>query len=177
MIRTAHRMIAVGLLALGLIVVPPFAVADDHRAKTRSEDPAPISARDFLTQAAAANRFEIVTGGLAQERAQSAAIRSLGAEFVTHHTEMLQQGAAVATQLGITVPNRLTREQRKTVTRLERLSGRRFDRAWLSAQIVAHREALVLHLRGAVRGKAPAIRTLAQNGLPMVTRHYGELLD
>ena len=127
--------------------------------------------------AAAGNLFEIVTGQLAQERASSDAVRALGAEFVADHTALLQQGRAVAAQLGIVVPEALTPEQQRIVERLQRLHGKRFDRAWLEAQIVAHQQALELHLRAAIRGEVPEIRTLAQGALPTITHHYGQLLD
>jgi putative membrane protein len=177
--RLSPRLLVVPLIAVGLIAAPSAATAraaDDHPSAP-AHVPPPISAQEFLAKAAAANRFEIVTGELAQERARSAAVRALGAEFVRDHTALLAQGSAVAAQLGITVPEGLTPAQERIVARLARLTGRRFDRAWLAAQIAAHEQALALHLRGAIRGELPQIRTLALGGLPVVAHHYGELLD
>jgi putative membrane protein len=163
---------ALAALTFSLAASPALAAGHD-------DGPAfgPISAKTFLARAAAGNRFEIVTGRLAQQKASSAAIKRHGAEFVTDHTDLLNKGAAVASQLGVSVPSDLPRAQQRIVNALQRLSGRAFDRAWLRAQLDAHAEALALLLRGAIRGEAPAIRTLAQGGLPVVTKHYGELLD
>src|SRR4051794_24409028 len=157
------------LAAMLAVSASPAAAGGDHRHPApRAHVPPPISAEEFLARAAAGNRFEIVTGQLAQERAHSDAIRALGAEFVADHTALLAQGSAVAAQLGIAVPEGLTPRQQRIVNRLQQLNGKRFDRAWLKAQIVAHREALILHLRGAIRGEVPEIRRLAQGGLPVV---------
>jgi putative membrane protein len=174
-----YRTFAALAAVLGLAIAPGLAAAGDATSGTDWKDDAPpkISAEDFLREAAAGNRFEIVTGRLAQEQAQSEEIKALGAEFVKDHTALLEKGAAVAEKLGISVPDELTPEQERAVARLERLSGKDFDRAWLSAQLDAHKAALKLNLRGAIRGEVPEIRMLAQGALPVVTHHLGALLD
>jgi putative membrane protein len=174
-----YKLIAAVAAVLAICAIPAVAAGDrspghDGRHGSRVS---PISAEEFLTAAAAGNRFEITTGQLAQQRAASAEVKSLGGEFVTHHTALLQQGNAVAATLAITVPETLTPDQQRTVALLQRLSGKAFDRAWLAAQLKAHRQALVLHLRAAIRGDQPAVRTLAQGALPVITHHLGELLD
>jgi putative membrane protein len=171
------RTLVAAVAALALCAAPAAARSGGHHGDGSGLGLAPISAEDFLTQAAAANRFEIITGRLAQQRAESADVRALGAEFVAHHTEQLALGAAVAAQLGITVPEELTPMHQRAVAKLQRLSGRRFDRVWIKVQLRAHEQALVLHLRGAIRGEKPEIRTLAQGGLPVITQHYGQLID
>lgn len=178
--RFSSRSIA-AVVAAAAIAVPGAAVADSarhadvprHDAKIVS----PISAQVFLPAAAQGNRFEIVTGQLAQQRAESNEVRALGAMFVTDHTRLLQQGSAVAAELGVTLPEGLSPQQQAIVDRLARLSGRSFDAAWTAAQIAAHKQALWLHLRAAIRGEQPQIRTLAQGALPIITHHLGELLD
>jgi putative membrane protein len=173
--------IAVGL---GLAVAPTWATASAHRPTHHAvrghhghHHARVVSAADFLPKAAAGNRFEIVTGQLAQQRAQSSAIKDLGAMFVTDHTAALAQVTAVASQLGVDLPAGLDPEQQAIVDQLQTLSGADFDAAWLKAQLVAHRKALLLHLRAAIRGENDAIRTLGQGALPVITKHLGELID
>jgi putative membrane protein len=173
------RWVAALATTLSLAGAPGTAVA--HGGKSRHHQPATyttaLRAAVYLPKAASANQFEIVTGQLAEQKSPSAAIRDLGAMFVTDHTAALQQGAQVAQQLGIPAPAQLDRHQQAQVNRLSRLSGRAFDAAWLRAQLAAHKSALALNLRAAIRGLNPAIRTLGQGALPIVTKHYGELLD
>jgi hypothetical protein len=112
-----------------------------------------------------------------QQRAQSSAIKDLGAMFVTDHTAALAQVTAVASQLGVDPPDGLGPKQQAVVDRLQSLNGEEFDAVWLRAQLVAHRKALILHLRAAIRGENDAIRTLGQGALPVITKHLGELID
>src|SRR3569833_2176255 len=100
--RTSQRRLAAAAATLGLALVPAGAVAappeathraGDHRSHGHGDHPrGPISAQAFLTKAAQANRFEIVTGQLAQQRAASAEVKALGALFVAHHSDLLAKG-------------------------------------------------------------------------------------
>ena len=57
-----------------------------------------------------------MTGQLARERARSTAVKELGAMLVKDHTAALAQGAAVAKQLGILVPEASARRSRRRWT-------------------------------------------------------------
>jgi predicted outer membrane protein len=180
--RTPTRSFAVLAMTLGLAAAPGVAAAHGrhhHRhGHHRSGTPAGlVRASVFLPKAASANQFEIVTGRLAQQRAQSAAIRDLGGMFVTDHSALLQQGADVAKQLGVNALPQLDPYQQAIADRLATLSGPAFDAAWLHAQLAAHQSALALNLAGAIRGENDAVRTLAQGALPSVAKHLGELID
>ena len=185
--RTPSRKLAVLAVTTGFAALPAWAVATpdrtthrvpaDHHGHHGHHRSAVLPAAVFLPKAAAGNRFEIVTGQLAQERAQSDAVKALGAMFVTDHTAALQQVTQVAETLGVSLPPGLDPMQQAIVDRLQTLTGAEFDAAWLQAQIPAHRMALRLHLRAAIRGENAAVRTLGQNALPVITKHLGELLD
>jgi predicted outer membrane protein len=179
--RPPTRSLAVIAASLGLAVAPAAATANGthhghhhHHGTTR---PSVVPAAVFLPKAASANQFEIVTGRLAQQQAQSAAIRDLGAMFVADHTALLQQGAQVAQQLGVNAPPQLDPRQQAIANQLAKLSGSAFDAAWLRAQLSAHEQALALALAAAIRGENTAVRTLAQGALPVITKHFGELID
>jgi predicted outer membrane protein len=180
---TLSRRVATAGVMAGLMVSPavtsaPAATGSHHRSVHHHQAVVrDITDAQFLAKAAQANRFEIVTGGLAQERAGSAAVKELGAMLVKDHTAALAQGAAVAKQLGIPVPEGISPAQQAQVDLLSRLRGRRFDRAWLKAQKLAHVKAVTLHLRGALYGDSQAVRDLAITGLPVVTRHLSEVLQ
>jgi putative membrane protein len=188
MTTTRRRLAAVAVTA-GLAAAPgsqalaaPTTAARADAAKAvaaaqAKRTPAAISARSFIVKATRSNLFEITTGQLAQQRARSAGVKELGAMFVADHTKLNAQGAAVAKALGITPPTTLSPAQQKLVTQLQALSGRKFDRAWIAAQLLAHAQALQLTLRGTISGKRPEIRTLAAGALPIVATHLGELQD
>lgn len=171
----------VALVAVALAATPALAnaTADHHvpehavRHHHRGTFPAAV----FLPKAATANRFEIVTGQLAQQKAQSDTIKDLGAMFVTDHTAGLKAVTDAATALGVTLPTSLPPKQQAIVDQLSALSGAEFDAAFVRAQIPAHIKALRLYLHAAIRGENDQVRTVGQSGLPVITKHLGELLD
>ena len=180
MTPSRRRLAAVSVaIAAALPAAAASPATAAHEAKlpaATAQQPVPdIADADFLGQAAQANRFEIVSGQLAKRRARSRIVRALGKMFVKDHTKALAEGAAVAAKLGVTPPEGLNPKQQATVDALARLHGRRFDRAWLKAQLAAHVEAVALHLRGALNGDTPDVRTLAILALPVVSQHLGEL--
>jgi len=177
MSRITSRL-CVAAVALGLIggagAAPAGAQHGDHGSMPAAQIP-DVTDADFLGQAAQSNRFEIITGRLAAERGHSRIVRKLGRQFVRHHTMALEQGAAVAAKLGITPPEGLNAQQQAAAEALADRRGRRFDRLWLKAQLVAHEQAVVLHLAGALNGDSADVKTLAITGLPVVAQHLGEL--
>jgi putative membrane protein len=181
--RVATAGVMAGLMVSPAVTSAPASPGDHHRAAQRHQSAdqrfvaRDITDAQFLAKAAQADRFEIVTGQLAQERASAPAVKELGAMLVRDHTAALAKGAAVAKQLGIPVPEGISPAQQAQVDRLSRLRGRRFDRAWLKAQKLAHVKAVTLHLRGALTGDTQAVRDLAIDGLPIVTRHLSEVLQ
>jgi predicted outer membrane protein len=116
--RPAQKL-AVLVVAIGFAALPAWAIATPdrtahhvpggHHAHHGHHASASLPAAVFLPKAAAGNRFEIVTGQLAQQRAQSDAVKALGAMFVTDHTAALKQVTQVAATLGITLPEWLDR--------------------------------------------------------------------
>jgi len=180
--RISPRSLAVvaagALLVSGAITAGPAAASRGHSPHHFDGGPsARIAAADFLPKAAQSNRFEIATGQLAQTNGGSDAVRALGAMLVQDHTALLEQGSALAAELGVTVPDGLSPFQQRVVDRLGELNGDAFDRAWIATQEVVHRQALSLTLWAAIRGVEPRLRTLAQNALPTITKHLAELAD
>jgi hypothetical protein len=47
----------------------------------------------------------------------------------------------------------------------------------VKVQIRAHFKALRLYLLAAIRGENDQVRSVGQGGLPVITKHLGELLD
>jgi putative membrane protein len=175
---TVRRTAAAAVAVVGFAAGPALtahATAGPPAGAHLAQAPADITDAEFLALAARGNRFEIVTGRQAVRRGQSALVRRLGRQFVRHHTAALQQGAAVAAKLGIPVPQDLDAAQQATVTRLSRVPRRRFDAAWLRTQRAAHVTSVELHVRGALTGDSPDVRTLATLALPVVAVHLGEL--
>jgi putative membrane protein len=163
-------------LTCGLLAVPGTAGA--HGVPWDDDAYGPgctITAAEYLPLAWQSNQFEIESGQLAQQRAESTAVRDLGAMLVQDHSALQGQITTVAGTLGVTLPTTLDPTQQAYVSQLSALSGAAFDHVWLKIQWRVHKVALALNLRAAVCGDVPPVQTLGQGALPIITHHLAEL--
>jgi putative membrane protein len=87
------------------------------------------SDRPFMMKAAQGSKAEIELGQLAQQNASSPEVKQFGQRMVTDHTQASDQLKQVASQKGVTLPEKLNAKDAATKARLEKLSGQAFDRA------------------------------------------------
>ncbi|HUP67287.1 MAG TPA: DUF4142 domain-containing protein [Sphingomicrobium sp.] len=148
--------------------VAPAAVVDPNN---------PLFAPGYMAMAGSSDQFEIQSGQLAHERAQSPAVHNLASMLIADHTRSTQMVVAAAQSAGITPPPPVLLPQHQAL--LDQLraagSGPAFDMAFRDIQIQAHQQALMLHQNYAASGDVPALRTVAGQIVPVVQTHLTAL--
>jgi putative membrane protein len=136
-----------------------------------------VDAQAFVVQATQSNTFEIVSSELALERGKHPAVRRIAEHLIREHTLAQQQLAAIATEVGLKVPEpSLNTEQQAIVAELRGLWGKAFDAAYLQAQVVAHEQAIALFVGFTSDDANPRpLRLFAIQTLPVLGRHLGEV--
>jgi predicted outer membrane protein len=86
--------------------------------------------RRFLQDAAAQSRFELDASRLALARSGNGALRALAASLINHHNTIGLELAHLLDARGMAMPM-IGNRQRKTLNRLAKLTGRRFDALYL----------------------------------------------
>jgi putative membrane protein len=97
----------------------------------------------FLKAALERGLGEVQLGQLALEKGNSESVRQFGSQMVDDHTKMDAELRRIAQRLGISVPARMTRKDRKALVKLSKLSGPAFDHAYISSMVQDHTD----HLR------------------------------
>ena len=91
---------------------------------------------------------ELTSGQLAQQRAQSAAVKNFARQMLTDHTALDLRGNSLASQAGITptLPDStLPQQNARDEAALEAAgSGSAFDRVYVAQQVAAHQRTLAL---------------------------------
>jgi putative membrane protein len=124
----------------------------------------------FIREANARNVLEVRLGNLAEGKATNAEVKQFAQRMVTDHTRMEQQWSALAASNGLP-PVTLEPAQEQDVTRLEKLSGAEFDRAYMATMIRDHQlDAEAFRSRGASAHSAQ-VRQLAASGLTTIEQH------
>ncbi|MEV0201002.1 DUF4142 domain-containing protein [Nonomuraea sp. NPDC050691] len=146
---------------------------------------APVSAqvevskqdKRFLRLAHQGNLTEIAAGKVARIKGADATVRSIGAVLVTDHTRLDEAVKEVAGRLDVRLPAQPSKKERAALRHVSRLSGRAFDRAWLTAMIEGHRQAIRLGEQELRDGSSPAVKELARASAPVIRKHLDELLQ
>jgi putative membrane protein len=124
----------------------------------------------FIRDAIQGNLAEIQMGQLAEEKTESAEVKSYGQMLVTDHSVSNEQAEKVAKQIGVTVPTELSVSQKSTYDRMSKLSGTAFDRAFVAAMIAGHK-ANIARFQNEARKKNEPAADFANQMLPTLKKH------
>ena len=154
---------------LALAGAAAFALAGAAQAQT--------SAKDFVAQAGASDKFEITEAKLARTHAHSPAIKDFAAKMIHDHTESTMKVKAAATKVmgHAPPPPMLMPDQEKMIADLRATHGKAFDETYLQQQMQAHQQALTLMQGYAQSGDAPPLKQVAADIAPVVQSHIDML--
>jgi putative membrane protein len=126
----------------------------------------------FATKVAAANTFEIQSSELAKQRGQSADIKSFADQMIADHTKAGGEFKSAVQAANVPAPaERLDAKQRATLDKLRTAQGLAFDKAYVDAQLNAHKEAVSLFRNYSKTGRAAPLKEFAQKTLPTLEHH------
>jgi putative membrane protein len=169
-VRRALAMSAVAVLA-------GVAACSDDDATGPNEDIIASIQTDAQIMAAMheSNVGEIAAGQVALNKASDAEVREFAEMMIDHHTDLDQQGMALATQLGITpiLPDQrlpqLQEEEMQTLSATP--AGVGFDRVYIAQQITAHVRTLELVEASIDRADRAEIRAMLVAARPIIESH------
>src|SRR3954468_10281018 len=98
---------------------------DDNNNDVNSTD------QTFTTNVSMGNTAEIMAGQLAASKGNSTAVRNFGQLMVTEHTQAQADLQTVAATINLQLPTTVDAEHQALMTRLNSLSGRSFDTAYM----------------------------------------------
>ncbi|MFJ6196281.1 DUF4142 domain-containing protein [Micromonospora sp. NPDC092111] len=159
-----------GLLATVVVVGLAPAAAAQAAAQPSAQD------TQYLQAVHQVNLTEIVTGNLAQQKGQNQQVKDLGKQFVTDHTQLDQTVQSTAQQLNVSLPGAPTADQQKVIDKLNGLSGAEFDKAWVTAELAGHVQAIQATQTEISQGSEQSVVQLAQDALPVLQAHYDALV-
>ncbi|WP_433493882.1 DUF4142 domain-containing protein [Micromonospora sp. CA-248089] len=159
-----------GLLAALVVVGLAPAAAAQAAAQPSTQD------TQYLQAVHQVNLFEITAGNLAQQKGQNQQVKDLGKMFVTDHTQLDQTVQSTAQQLNVQLPADPTADQQKVLDKLNNLSGAEFDKAWVTAQLAGHVQAIQATQTEISQGSEQSVVQIAQDALPVLQAHYDALV-
>lgn len=163
------RMRHVGMAAGGLMFVltsrPLYAQAKSGDVKADSR---------FIHELASDNLLEVRQGQLAEKKASNSDVKKFGERMVTDHTKLEDEVSSLGSKNGMTFKQELGPKHEKKLDRLEKLSGKAFDRAYMTEMVQEHTDDVDYVQNEAKSAHSSEARDLASKALPTLQDHLSQ---
>jgi putative membrane protein len=150
----------------------PSTVAPATAAMTTAA-PGNLSAVDkrFIMKAAAGGMAEVQVAQLAEQKTQDPTVKAFAEKMIADHTPNNEQLEKLAESKGVTPPTELDAMHQKQMTKLQSLSGTKFDTTYLKGQEKDHAMMLKTFEAEAKNGRDPDLKQFAQTTIPVIEEH------
>jgi putative membrane protein len=125
----------------------------------------------FLRQAAEINLAEVELGQFAKENASAQTVKDFAQRMITDHSNAQHTLKMLAAGKNVTLPDQLDAKDMALYTRLTKLSGTAFDRAYINAMVQGHTQAVAKFKSESKAATDPDVRSYASNTLPTLEEH------
>jgi len=126
---------------------------------------------DFLMDAAMGGLEEVELGHWAAQKGTSEAVKQFGQRMVDDHSKANAELATLAQSKGITLPTALDEKHQKDVSKITRLSGAEFDRAYSKMMLSDHKKDVAAFEKQSSKGVDPDLKAFATKTLPTLQEH------
>ena len=175
-IRRVTLPVVLAAFSVGMVTAAAAQTSTGQMTSDNSGTSAKLAPADrqFIKKAAQGGLAEVQLGQLATEKADSSEVKQFGQRMVDDHTKANDQLKQVASQKGITVPDQLSAKDAATKARLEKLSGKAFDRAYMSDMVTDHTKDVSEFRMESKNAKDPDVKNFASQTLPTLQEHLKE---
>jgi putative membrane protein len=159
-----HKMARFSFLFLLLIGAAALA-ANSEKSSVPSGD------QKFVKDAAQGGMMEVELGKLAADKASSEDVKAFGKRMVDDHSKANDELLTLAKNKNIALTNTLQGKHKRTMDRLNKETGDKFDRDYMSAMVSDHKEDVSAFQKEADKGHDADVKSWAAKTLPTLKTH------
>jgi putative membrane protein len=132
-----------------------------------------MSAREqkFLTDAAMGGLMEVELGHWAAQKGTSEEVKQFGRRMVDDHSRANTELTQLASSKGVTLPTQLDEKHQKEVSKISRLTGADFDRAYSKMMLKDHEHDVSDFEKQSTSGEDADVKAFASKTLPTLQEH------
>jgi putative membrane protein len=130
--------------------------------------------RKFIHEVAADNMLEVQLGELAERKSQNASVRRLAERIIADHNRLQDTWVGMSSRNGHDFRPGMGRNHRAKLNRLQDLSGRAFDRAYISMVVQNRKDYIDYFEREGRAAQSSQVRNLVNRGIPVLRRHFNQ---
>jgi putative membrane protein len=160
-----------------LILLMAFAVISGSALIVFADQTVSSGDQKFFKEAANGGMMEVELGQLAQQKAQTVAVKDFGTRMVTDHSKANDELKAFAQQKNLQFPNELEHKQRSMIDKLAKLSGSDFDKKYMKMMVKDHTKDVKEFRKAIKKVKDADLNAWAAKTLPTLEQHLQQAKD
>ena len=125
----------------------------------------------FVAKAMQGGMAEVQLGQLTLQKSSDEQVKQFAQKMIDDHSRMIDQMKPVAQQLGVSVPNKVSKKDTKTMAKLEGLSGSAYDQAYIQDMVKDHKQDLSDFQTEASSGQDQTAKDAANQGSKIISQH------
>jgi putative membrane protein len=125
----------------------------------------------FIDEAARGGKIEVDLGRLAEQNASDAKVKQFGARMVKDHTKLNSELGTAAKSIGLTIPTALSADQLAEYAKLSKLSGPKFDKAYMDLMVSDHTSDLAAFQKEEAATQNPTLKRVVAKAIPIIHEH------
>jgi len=125
----------------------------------------------FVKEAAQGGMLEVELGKIAQAKAADDKVKDFGKKMEQDHGKANEELKKLAVDKGVQVANELDSKHKSMVTKLDKLSGAKFDKAYMDAMVSDHKDDVKKFTSESEKSKDADLKKFATDTLPTLKSH------
>jgi putative membrane protein len=154
--------------------VATIADNDDRGDKDRKKSGNINKDRKYIQNIDAHHNLEIGLGRLAEKRGGNEAVKDFGRRMVRDHTRMREQWLRMISDNGLKFKSGMGPRHQEKIDWLETLSGREFDREYMTLMTQHHRGYLSYFRKEGRAANSAGVRERVNRAIPILEQHFQE---
>jgi putative membrane protein len=127
--------------------------------------------KEFLMEAATGGMMEVELGRLAVAKGTSEAVKQFGQRMIDDHSKANSELTQLAQTKSIALPTELSAKHRADVTKMSKLTGAAFDKAYSKEMLSDHIKDVAAFERESTSASDPDVKEFAAKTLPILKEH------
>jgi putative membrane protein len=125
----------------------------------------------FVAKAMQGGMAEVQLAQLTLQKSNDEQVKQFAQRMIDDHTRLNDQMKPVAQQLGVSVPDKVSKKDRTTMAKLQGLSGTAYDQAYIKDMVKDHKQDLSDFQTEASSGQDQTVKDAAAQGSKLIAQH------
>jgi len=127
--------------------------------------------RMFVSKAMQGSMAEVQLAQMTLQKSSNDQVKQFAQRMIDDHTKLNEQMKPVAEQVGVTAPDQISKNDRKTIAKLQGLSGSAYDKAYIRDMVKDHKQDLSQFQTEASSGQDQTVKDAANQGSKVIAQH------